>query len=66
MCLILRNLLNFNHKIIISNSNHSYKWINGIIKVSQVEIRLINIDQAKEFLIRIPTARVKLSEIKCF
>ena len=45
------------------NSNHSYKSINGIINVSQVEIRLINIDQAKEFLIRIPIARVKLPEI---
>ena len=31
--------------------------------ISQVEIRLINIDQAKEFLTRIPIARVKLSEI---
>jgi len=29
---------------------------------SQVEIRLINIDQAKEVLVRIPIARVKLSE----
>ena len=63
MCLILRNLLNYNHKIINANSNHSYKWINVIIIKSQVEIRLINIDQAKEFLTRIPIARVKLSEI---
>ena len=45
------------------DSNHNYKWINGIIERSQVEIRLINIGQAKEFLIRISIARVKLSEI---
>ena len=45
------------------NSNHSYKSINGIMDLSQVEIRLINIDQAKEFLTRIPIARVKFSEI---
>ncbi len=46
-----------------SDSNHSDKWINGIIKSSQEEIRLTNIGQAKEFLIRIPIARVKSSEI---
>ncbi len=45
-----------------SNSNHSYNWIYGIILLSQVEIGFINIDQAKEFLIRIPTARVKLTD----
>ena len=45
-----------------ANSNHSYNWIHGIINISQVEIRLINIDQAKEVLARIPIARVKLSE----
>ena len=33
------------------------------MNISQVEIRLINIDQAKEFLTRIPIASVKLSEI---
>ena len=44
-----------------ANSNHSYKWIHGNIELSQVEIRLINIDQAKEVLVRIPIARVKLS-----
>ena len=49
--------------MIKANSNHSYKWIHGNISLSQVEIRLINIDQAKEFLIRIPIARVKLSSI---
>ncbi len=32
------------------------------MNISQVEIRLINIDQAKEVLVRIPIARVKLSE----
>ena len=46
-----------------ADSNHSYKWINGMINSSQVEIKLINIGQAKEFLIRISIARVKLSEI---
>ena len=50
-------------KVINANSNHSYKSIYGIINLSQVEIRLTNIDQAKEFLIRIPIARVKLSKI---
>ena len=49
--------------MIKANSNHSYKWIHGILDLSQVEIRLTNIDQAKEFLIRIPIARVKLSII---
>ena len=62
MCQILRDPLNFDCKIFNANSNHSYKWIYGIINLSQVEIRLSNIDQAKEFLIRIPIARVKLSE----
>ncbi len=57
------DLLNSGHKVTNTNSNHSYKWINGNIKVSQVEIRLTNIDRAKEFLIRIPIAKVKLSEI---
>ena len=61
MCQILWDLLNFDHKTIKVNSNHSYKLINGNINVSQVEIRLTNIDQAKEILIRIPIARVKLS-----
>ena len=46
-----------------ADSNHSYKWINGMINSSQVEIKLINIGQAKEFLIRISIARVKLSQI---
>ena len=59
---VLRDISNFDHKIINANSNHSYKWINVIMNISQVEIRLINIDQAKEVLVRIPIARVKLSE----
>ena len=46
-----------------ADSNHSYKWINGMIQASQVEIRLINIGQAKEFLLRIPIARVKFSNL---
>ena len=54
---------NFCLRVINANSNHSYKVIHGIMKLSQVEIRLTNIDQAKEFLTRIPIAIVKLSEI---
>ena len=46
-----------------TDSNHSYKWIYGIMRLSQAEIRLINIDQANEFLVRIPIARVKLLSI---
>ena len=49
-----------------ADSNHSYKWINGMINKSQVEIRLTNIGQAKQFLIRISIARVKLPEIYLF
>ena len=59
MCQILRDPLNFDCKIFNANSNHSYKLIYGMMKRSQVEIKLTNIDQAKEFLIRIPIARVK-------
>ena len=55
--------IKFGLLIIKLNSNHSYKWIHGIINISQVEIRLIHIDQAKEFLIRIPIARVKRADI---
>ena len=66
MCWTLRDLLNFDHKINKDNSNHSYTRINGTIRASQVEIRLINIDQAKEFLIRIPIARVKLLSTYAF
>ena len=42
-----------------ANLNHGYKWIHDIIKKSQVEISLINIDQAKEILERILLANVK-------
>ena len=47
------------HYILRELLNHSYKKNYVMIQRSQVEMKLINIDRAKEFLQRIPFARVK-------